>query len=187
MLPIERKKQILTWLQKVDFLRVTEISKRLNVSEMTVYRDVAALVKEGKVLKTSNGIAVAGATADFQGCVYCAKPIHTRLTVQLILTDDQIEQTCCMHCALLRYSKIEFKVAQLICQDFLTDTTINAKKATFLIDSTAQINCCRPEVLPFASQPQAQQFQYGFGGQLMLFDEALIELKQAMTGQACRH
>jgi len=55
MLPIERKQQILTWLQEEETLRVAEISERLEVSEMTVYRDIASLVKEQKVLKTSNG------------------------------------------------------------------------------------------------------------------------------------
>jgi DeoR/GlpR family transcriptional regulator of sugar metabolism len=39
-------------------LRVSEISKRLDVSEMTVYRDIKPLIEQQKVLKTVNGITL---------------------------------------------------------------------------------------------------------------------------------
>lgn len=37
MLSIERQQQILIWLEQEETLRVLDISKRLEVSEMTVY------------------------------------------------------------------------------------------------------------------------------------------------------
>lgn len=186
MLPIDRRKQILTWLDEVKSLRVAEISERLMVSEMTVYRDIAVLVKDGTVLKTSNGISLVENTPDVpQGCAYCTKAIHNRLSVQFILNNQEIEQTCCMHCGLLRYNEIETKVSQVICRDFLKDTTLSAKRAFFLMESQVHMNCCQPEILTFASSEQAQQFQKGFGGQIMTFQEALIAIEKAMTEQVC--
>ncbi|MBJ3909353.1 DeoR family transcriptional regulator, partial [Salmonella enterica subsp. enterica serovar Agona] len=35
MLPIKRREQILAWIKEEESLRISEISKRLNVSEMT--------------------------------------------------------------------------------------------------------------------------------------------------------
>lgn len=186
MLPIERKQQILTWLQEEETLRIAEISERLEVSEMTVYRDISSLVKEQKVLKTSNGVTLIDlATGHSKDCSYCAKPVHSRLGVQFILTNQQIEQTCCMHCGLLRYSEIESKVSQILCRDFLRDTTISAKRAHFLIETNAHMNCCEPEVLVFDSQKQAKQFQQGFGGQLITFEKALVAIEKAMGGHGC--
>lgn len=188
MLPIERRKQILTWLEEVESLRVADISERLMVSEMTVYRDIAILVKDQSVLKTSNGISLIENTPDVsQGCAYCTKTIHNRLAVQFILTNQEIEQTCCMHCGLLRFNEIEARVSQVICRDFLKDTTLSAKRAIFLLESQLQMNCCQPEILAFASREQAQQFQKGFGGQLMTFHEASIAIEKAMNEQVCHH
>jgi DeoR/GlpR family transcriptional regulator of sugar metabolism len=186
MLPIERKQQILTWLQKEGTLRISDISERLEVSEMTVYRDVASLVKEQRVHKTSNGVAILDLeTSNPKGCSYCAKPINSRLAVQLILTNHQVEQTCCMHCGLLRYNEIESKTSQIICHDFLKDTTISAKRAYFLMEANAHLNCCQPEVLVFDSHKQAQQFQQGFGGELTTFEEARIAIEKSMNGHGC--
>jgi DeoR/GlpR family transcriptional regulator of sugar metabolism len=36
MLPTKRQEQILTWLEHEETLRVSDISKRIKVSEMTV-------------------------------------------------------------------------------------------------------------------------------------------------------
>ena len=40
MLPIERQKLILEWLGEEGTLSIVEISKRLYVSEMTIYRNI---------------------------------------------------------------------------------------------------------------------------------------------------
>lgn len=186
MLPIERKQQILTWLQEEETLRIAEISERLDVSDMTVYRDISSLVKEQKILKTSNGVTLHElAIGNSKSCSYCAKPVQSRLAVQLILTNHQVEQTCCMHCGLLRYNEIESRISQIICSDFLKDTTISAKRAYFLLETNAHMNCCQPEVLVFDSHKQAKQFQQGFGGQLTTFEKALISIEKAMNGPGC--
>lgn len=53
MLPIKRRQQILSWIKEEETLRISDISKRLNVSEMTVYRDIKPLIDNGQVIKTA--------------------------------------------------------------------------------------------------------------------------------------
>lgn len=188
MLPFQRQQQILTWLEQEETLRVSEISKRLGVSEMTIYRDLQPLIEQHKVLKTSNGVALIPPNfVSSNNCVYCNKPSNTRLSVQLIKLDHHIEQTCCPHCGLLRYQDIEKEVSQIICHDFLKDTTISAKMAFFLLDADPNLNCCQPQVFAFESVNQAKQFQVGFGGELYNFEEAIKAIKEKMNGKSCYH
>jgi DeoR family transcriptional regulator, copper-sensing transcriptional repressor len=190
MLPIERQQQILTWLEDEGTLRVSDISSRLGVSEMTVYRDLKPLLESNKIKKTSNGIsAVIQDEPSWKNrCVYCLKPATNRKSVQLIKADHTIEQTCCPHCGLLRYQDIENEVAQIMCRDFLTDVTISGKTATYLIDADLNLNCCQPQVIAFDSPKQASQFQKGFGGTLHSFHEAISFISKQMQGpDCCKH
>lgn len=186
MLPLERKQQILTWLEEEETLRISEISKRLDVSVMTVYRDLKPLIEEQKVLKTSNGVTYTPENAVVsKNCSYCNKPSNTRFSVQLIKLNNRVEHACCAHCALLRYQDIEQKVSQIICYDFLKETTISAKIATFLFNSDLQLNHCQPQVLIFESLKQAKQFQLGFGGDVYQFEEAIDKVNEVMKGKGC--
>ncbi len=182
-IPLERQEQILSWLEQEKSLKIRDISNRLNVSEMTVYRDVKPLIDEEKVLKTSGGIAIVNQSPELAPgiCQYCLKESKTRLSVQLITKKQQVEHTCCPHCGLLRYDDIKEEVAQIICTDFLQDTTLSAKMATFLLNADINLNCCEPQVITFGSRKQAKKFQLGFGGELYNFDEAIHEIKKQMT------
>ncbi|MDO6654321.1 DeoR family transcriptional regulator [Anaerobacillus sp. 1_MG-2023] len=188
MLPIERKQQILTWIEKEGTLKISDISKRLSVSEMTVYRDIKPLIEESKVEKTANGIALKTRTEiPSDVCAYCLKHVSTRLSVQLIKHNQQIEHTCCAHCGLLRYRDIEKEVSQIICKDFLKDTTISAKVATYLLNAELNLNCCQPQVMAFDSLKHAKQFQSGFGGEVYTFEKAIKEIVREMEGTSCCH
>ena len=94
-----------------------------------------------------------------------------------------MEQLCCPHCGLLRYRAIEKDVSQIICRDFLQNTTISAKMAYFLMDADFNLNCCQPQVLAFDSIIHAEQFQKGFGGVVLRFEEAIVEIQKRMNGQ----
>jgi DeoR family transcriptional regulator, copper-sensing transcriptional repressor len=184
MLPIERREHMLTWLNKEGTLSITEISKRLNVSEMTVYRDIKPLIEEKKIIKTSGGISLAEVmNVSSTACTYCYKESNNRHPVQIITHDLRVEQLCCPHCGLLRYKDIEKDVSQIICRDFLQNTTISAKMAYFLMDADFNLNCCQPQVLAFDSIKHAEQFQKGFGGMVLRFDEAIEEIQKRMNGQ----
>jgi DeoR/GlpR family transcriptional regulator of sugar metabolism len=183
MLPIERQKQILDWLGKEGNLTITEISKRLNVSEMTVYRDIRPLVEEKKIHKTSRGISLAPiSNVSSNSCTYCLKELNNRHPFQIITNDQKVEQLCCPHCGLLRYKDIEKEVSQVICRDFLQNTTISAKLAYFLLDTDFNFNCCQPQALAFESLKHAKQFQKGFGGNIYIFNEAINEIGKRMNG-----
>lgn len=183
MLPVERRKQIVSWLEKENTLRIPEISKRLQVSEMTIYRDVHHLVENKKVLKTSSGITLyPKSKPTTKLCTYCFKHSTTRLAVRLIKLNDEVEHTCCAHCGLLRYKDIENEVTQIICTDFLKDTTISAKLATFLINSKLELHCCQPEVLVFDCYDHALKFQQGFGGTTYSFTDAIYTIQKEMKG-----
>ncbi|MCA1064036.1 DeoR family transcriptional regulator [Rossellomorea sp. AcN35-11] len=188
MLPIDRQQKILVWLKEEGTLRVSEISSRLGVSEMTVYRDLKPLLEENKVQKTSNGISTSerrGIPTD--SCIYCLKPATSRRSVQLVKKDHSIEQACCPHCGLLRYDDIKEDVVQILCRDFLTDMTISGKTATFVIGADLNLNCCHPQVIAFDSNKQARQFQTGFGGYLYNFQRAISAISEEMQGSGCCH
>lgn len=184
MIPIERQKQILTWLKEEGTLSIAEISQRLSVSEMTIYRDIKPLVEENKINKTSGGIALVPVTNPSpNACSYCLKEINHRHPVQIITKQQQVEQFCCPHCGLLRFKDIEDHVSQIICRDFLLNTTISARLAYFLLDADFQLHCCEPQVLTFESLNYAEKFQKGFGGTIYRFDEAVEEIHQRMNGK----
>jgi DeoR/GlpR family transcriptional regulator of sugar metabolism len=108
MLPIERQHQILDWLTEEGTLTITEISKRLNVSEMTVYRDIKPLLEENKIDKTSRGISLSPILNGSSNiCTYCLKELNNRHPVQIIRHDQKVEQLCCPHCGLLRCKEIK--------------------------------------------------------------------------------
>ena len=109
----------MAWIKEEESLRISEISKRLNVSEMTVYRDIKPLVENGQVIKTAGGITLNKPKQQLgQLCVVCGKGAGSRLAVQIVKNDSQIEQFCCVHCAMLRYEKVKDDVSQIICRDF---------------------------------------------------------------------
>jgi DeoR family transcriptional regulator, copper-sensing transcriptional repressor len=183
MLPIERQQQILTWIKEEKSLRVSELSERLHVSEMTVYRDLKPLIEQQKVLKTSNGIVKAPSVQNStKGCSYCFKESITRHSVQIITIHQQVVHACCAHCGLLYYAENEGEIAQILCKDFLHDTTLSAKAAAFILDANLNLNCCHPQVIAFGSYTQAENFQRGFGGEIHHFLDAIHTLEQKMNG-----
>jgi len=183
MLPIERRQQLLKWLKEEGSLAITEISRRLHVSEMTVYRDIKPLLEEKVIIKTSGGISLAPISKmSSNTCTYCLKELNSRHPVQIITNDLKVEQLCCPHCGLLRYKDIEKDVSQIICRDFLQNSTISAKMAYYLMGTDFNLNCCQPQVLTFESIKQAEQFQRGFGGVVMRFEEAMDEIQKRMNG-----
>ncbi|MBS4174936.1 DeoR family transcriptional regulator [Bacillus sp. FJAT-49736] len=188
MLPVQRQQQIITWLEKETTISVSELSKRLNVSEMTIYRDIKPLIEQNKIIKTSKGISYTRKPAmHSQNCTYCYKEANTRHSMQIITLEQTIEHTCCPHCGLLRYEDIKEEVSQIICKDFLSGITISAKVAYYLIGADFQMNCCRPQAIVFESYKQIEQFQKGFGGLVFTFEEAITQLKNRMKNPPSDH
>ena len=55
---------------------------------------------------------------------------------------------------------------------------VNVYQAAYVLGSDVTL-CCVPSVLCFASRPEAERYQRGFGGQVLDFDAARAALGQA--------
>ncbi|WP_042224837.1 DeoR family transcriptional regulator [Oceanobacillus manasiensis] len=186
MLPLERKKRIKALIEKESHMKITELSKRFSVSEMTIHRDIKPLLEEGCITKTFGGVSWNHESnepkAHYQGCTLCGRGYSERLAYRLILLSQQTETACCAHCGLLRHHQIEDEVMQAICPDFLTNTTISALLAWFVLDTSVHMGCCHPQILTFESRENAEKFVKGFGGHVYSFEEAKTILLEKMNG-----
>ncbi len=61
MIPAERQRTILSLLSHQEVLSISDLTKHLNVSHMTVRRDIVKLESSGKVISVSGGVQLAQA------------------------------------------------------------------------------------------------------------------------------
>ncbi|WLD94519.1 DeoR family transcriptional regulator [Alkalihalobacillus sp. AL-G] len=189
MLPVERIDKIRELIKSQGKLKTSELSEMLGVSEMTIHRDINALVTEGLVVKTYGGLALAKDKADDISagnmCTYCSREVLGRYAYRLVLSNDQVESTCCAHCGLLRHRQLGDHVIQAICYDFFIHTAVSVKLAWFVMDTTIDIGCCQPQVITFSKKEYADGFVKGFGGIISTFDEAKEKVAEKMNGTSC--
>jgi len=183
MLPVERLARIKEIVLEKENVKITELSEELNVSEMTIHRDVKQLVDKGFVVKTFGGISLAHSTLitkpmNSDLCSLCHRSINDRFAYQLLLTNHRTEKACCAHCGLIRQLQLSDQVLQAITYDFFTGTTVGANIAYFVIDPSVQITCCQPQVLAFDSKDNAAKFVKGFGGSAYTLDEVLTVMNE---------
>jgi len=81
----------------------------------------------------------------------------------------------------MREQQLGDTVLQSICQDFLRQTTLSAKLAWFVFDTSIDIGCCQPQVLTFEKKEDSEKFIKGFGGITVPFDEALDLIQEKMS------
>jgi len=193
MLPMERQKRIKELIKENQSMKISELSKELGVSEMTVYRDIKPLIDEGFVMKTFGGITLVSDPKSehlhSKQCIICSREINERLAYRLILPNNKMEAACCAHCGLLRHRQLGDKVIQAICPDFLKQTTISAPLAWYVMDTSVHMGCCHPQVLTFEWKEHADKFVKGFGGKVYSFSEAVEAIFQKMNGsnQGCNN
>ena len=179
----ERQEKILEWLQERRSASIEEIRGQFAVSTATAYRDAHALVQSGVALKTNGGVRLAPPpdSAQAEGkCFYCGAPVGDRAPFVIQLQDGSQRRACCPHCGLMSLSHP--KVLTALASDFLYGRMVNARQAWYLFGSSVDL-CCTPSVLCFASEPDAQRFQAGFGGQVLTLDQAIAELNRVMSLQ----
>lgn len=183
MLPVERLNRIKELIQKKEHIKISELSKELGVSEMTVHRDLKPLIDEGLVIKTFGGVTINHhpQNPSANNCVYCNRDIHERLAYRIILPHKKIEMGCCAHCGLLRHRQLGELVVQAICYDFFRQTTISAPLAWYVMDTSIDIGCCQPQVLTFEWRDHAEKFVKSFGGHVYSFQQALEVVFQKMA------
>lgn len=186
MLASERRKQIKELIVNRKTLKISELSKILKVSEMTIHRDIKAMAESGFIEKTFGGISLVNQennVSNVNECVVCHRSVNHRLSCQLILTKNRVETTCCAHCGFMRIQMLGNEVIETLCCDFFTNTTISARNAWFVMDTTVDLSCCQPQVLPFNQREHAEGFVRGFGGIVLTFEQAL----QKVIGQEYNH
>lgn len=194
MLPVERQSKILEWLRREGHLKVSDLSRRLNVSEMTVHRDIRVLVQQGRVLKTYGGISLVQPSTEETGrdaataCSLCRRPVNDRLAMTLTGAGGQIETFCCAHCGMLRFLHRRDEAGDLLGRDFLLGHTVGARTAWYVFDSEIHVPCCEPQLLLFGEREHAERFVRGFGGTVLPFDAAAEELQRRMNPAShCAH
>lgn len=186
MLPIERRNQIMKLIQDKKSMKISELSKLFTVSEMTIHRDLKPFIEDDRIIKTFGGVSLNQQhqlQQDNHLCVFCHQSTNKRLEYRLILDDNRSEVTCCSHCGLLRHHQLGNQVEQAICRDFLIQRTISARLAWYVFDTSLDIGCCQPQVLPFEKECQAHKFVKGFGGNVYPFHEAIELILKKVNGQ----
>jgi hypothetical protein len=177
MIPAERQNLILEWLAANGSLTIDALSERLEVSPMTVHRDLDALARDGRVVKVHGGVALAQPAPENRAslCRMCDRPVQQRTAFTIRLENGSVQTACCPHCGLLLLD--DQKVASVLATDFLYGRVVNAAQAVYLLESQVAI-CCVPSVLAFADADDARRFQKGFGGKPMTFTEARHHLHE---------
>ncbi|WP_339226505.1 DeoR family transcriptional regulator [Oceanobacillus sp. FSL K6-2867] len=191
MLPLERQNRIKQLILENKSMKISDLSTLLNVSEMTIHRDLKPLIEDGTVIKTFGGITIPEIRVpdskqdlnnDKGKCVLCGRIVNERMAYRLILSTSQIETACCAHCGLLRYQQLNDRVIHAICPDFLKQTTISAPVAWYVMDTEIHMGCCHPQILTFELKEHADKFVNGFGGYVFNFYEAKNEIIQKLQG-----
>ncbi|MFD2044809.1 DeoR family transcriptional regulator [Ornithinibacillus salinisoli] len=187
MLPVERQNRIKDLILSNQSMKISELSKELGVSEMTVHRDIKPLIVEGIIKKTFGGITTLQETASptTNDCIICGNHIQERLAYRLILPGSKIETACCSHCGLIRHNQLGDEVMEAICFDFFRQTTISAHQAWFVMNSSVNIGCCQPQILTFELKDHAEKFITGFGGKVYTFNEAIQTNLRKMQSNSC--
>lgn len=185
MLPIERQQRIKALVLEKSNIKISELSKMLGVSEMTVHRDLKPLIDEGFIMKTFGGISLIqndeGTLPERMSCVFCNSHVNERQAYRLILPNNLIEIACCAHCGLLRHRQLGVDLVQAICHDFFKQTTISAPLAWYVMDTSIHMGCCQPQVLSFQQKEHAEKFIKGFGGHVYSFQTAMEVVFEKMN------
>jgi DeoR family transcriptional regulator, copper-sensing transcriptional repressor len=113
----ERKQLIKELIFERKNLKISELSEIFHVSDMTIHRDVKALVEEGVVEKTFGGISLVEQVTrpvKTNECGVCFRNIQERFAYQLVLTNNREESTCCSHCGLIRHKLLDNEVIEAL-------------------------------------------------------------------------
>lgn len=177
MLATERRQIILEQLETTGRVRVSDLIETLNVSRMTINRDLSLLENEGRLEKVFGG-AVARQASGKIGCAMCGIEPKERTAFVLQCADGSQLQACCPHCGIMLLSA-RLQVVSALAADFLHGRMVNVRTATFLVDPDLTV-CCTPSVLCFQRREEAEKFQRGFGGEVMDLANAQSYLRASM-------
>jgi hypothetical protein len=178
----DRQQQIHEWLQSQRTISIEEIQERFGVSAPTAYRDARALIENSLALKTNRGVklppSIETPVRQDNKCSFCGGEINPRTMFIFQMQDGSQRSACCPHCGMMALG--QSGVTAALASDFLYGRMVNARQASFLLESSVSL-CCEPSVLCFASEDEAQHFQQGFGGKIYTLEQAAQRVNQLMT------
>ena len=181
---INRKKEILKILQERGEVTVKELSHIFGVSEMTIYRDVRELEKEGEIKRKHGSILLNTVEnkepVSLKSCPVCSKPITRSHPYKIIIENIKVVEACCEHCGLMLHQRYADRSVSALTFDFISEKPINALDAWYVVGSSA-IPCCSPSVIPFINKEDAEKFAKGFGGKVLNFIDAYNEIINRMS------
>lgn len=122
---INRKKEILRILQERGEVTVKELSHIFNVSEMTIYRDVRELEKEGEIKRKHGSILLNTVEnkepVSLKSCPVCSKPITRSHPYKIIVENIKVVEACCEHCGLMLHQRYADKSVYALTFDFISE------------------------------------------------------------------
>lgn len=169
---VNRQQKILEILQKRGSVSIQELVEELDVSTMTVHRDLNRMLEAGRIQKKHGGAILARNSPSMQefSCSMCNKFSSGRTVFIVQFENGDTKRACCAHCGLMIQS-VSKKVKQSLTADYLHGRIVNANQAVYLVGSELNI-CCVPNILTFASKQDAEKFQKGFGGKLLNIEQS---------------
>jgi hypothetical protein len=175
--PHHRQEQILAWLQTERSIAIDTLAERLDVSAMTIHRDLDQLVKAGQVQKVYGAAELVEAR---QGqkltCDLCKMDVLDRTLFTLQLKNGEKRHACCPHCGLLLLENSD-SFALALTPDFIYGRMVNVMQGFYVVESRVHF-CCVPSVLCFTCSEDAKSFQRGFGGEVVNFENLMSQLSQ---------
>ena len=181
---MNRKEKILEILHEKKEVTVKELANIFNVSEMTIYRDIKYLEKQGEIIRKHGSILLNTKenkeTKTVDTCPICEKPITRAHPYKIKIENKKTLEACCEHCGFLLHKQYHDKQVSAITYDFITENPITAFNAYYVVGSSAK-PCCSPSVIPFSSKEDADKFAKGFGGKVLSFLEAYNEIVNTMN------
>lgn len=182
MLINERHTHILNTLNAEKQVRVKDLSRKLDVSEMTIHRDLKLLAERGLLHKVFGGaVAIEPTihTPTVDTCTMCAQAISERTAFIINCTDGRQIRACCPHCGLMLLDQHPEAVSALT-TDFMRGIMVNVQTAIFVLNPDVTL-CCTPSIFGFAKRDHAEKFQHGFGGELHTWQTAIERLNHHMN------
>lgn len=180
LLPAERQRQILSSLAESGAVRISDLSRTFDVSEMTIHRDLNALAGRGRLTKVRGGAVLSRASETERACTICRREHQGRMQMVLNMKDEGQWITCCPHCGLMALLDVHGQVRSALVTDFLYGRMVNCRAATYVIEPQISV-CCSPTVLAFEKPEDALRFQRGFSGRVAQFEEALAMIESEMA------
>ena len=177
---LEREKKILELLQTQGSTSIQELVEALNVSNMTIHRDLNKMEQAGHIQKKHGGVTLVdrAIVSGEYACSMCNKPVSERTVFIVQFENGEQKRACCAHCGLMIHSQAK-DAWQSLTADYLYGHMVSANQAIYVIGSELNV-CCVPSVLSFGSQKEAEKFQAGFGGHLFTMEEAVAHLHRMM-------